>query len=261
MAVILLWPGALVIGFSLGLMGSGGSILTVPVLRYLLGQDEKVAIAGSLAIVGIIALAGSVSYIRERLVDWRTVVLFGVPGMAGTYGGAWASGYVSGTAQLGVFAVVMALAGYFMLKSGTCAARDAATGDPSQRRFWRIGADGVVVGVVTGFAGVGGGFLIVPALMALGGLPMVRAVATSLVIIAFKSFVGFIKYQDVLALQGHQLDYTVILSIAALGIAGSVAGAHTARQLPKEKLQRGFGVMLVIMGICIFSASLAQTVA
>ena len=258
MAAILLWPGAVAIGLSLGLLGSGGSILTVPVLRYLVGQDEKVAIVGSLAIVGVIALVGSYSYVKARLVDWRTVVLFGVPGMAGTYAGAWASAYVSGLLQLSVFAVVMAVAGYFMLKPMACedAQRNKHAGQ--RRAMWRVGADGVVVGAITGFVGVGGGFLIVPALVVLGGLPMLGAVATSLVIIALKSGVGFLKYQDVLALQGLQLDYSVIALISLLGIVGTFVGAQMAQQLPKEKLQMGFGAVLMVMSVYILGTSMPE---
>ena len=261
MAAILLWPGAVAIGLSLGLLGSGGSILTVPVLRYLVGQDEKVAIAGSLAIVGIIALVGSYSYVKARLVDWRTVALFGVPGMAGTYAGAWASAYVSGLLQLSVFAVVMAVAGYFMLKPMALNDQAGPNAAPGRRAFWRVSADGLVVGAVTGFVGVGGGFLIVPALVLLGGLPMIGAVATSLVIIALKSAVGFFKYQEVLAVQGLQLDYTVIASISLLGVIGSFAGAQLAQGLAKEKLQLAFGVLLIVMGLYIFSTSLPSLLA
>ena len=115
-AALLAWPGAIAIGVSLGLLGSGGSILTVPVLVYLLGQDEKVAIAGSLFIVGTIAAFGSLQYLRLRLVDSRSVVVFGIPGMLGTYLGAWSAAYVSGLMQLTLFAVVMLLASWFMLK-------------------------------------------------------------------------------------------------------------------------------------------------
>ena len=115
-AAVLVWPGAIAIGVSLGLLGSGGSILTVPVLVYLLGQDEKVAIAGSLAIVGTIALVGSLQYLRSRLIDYRAVALFGIPGMAGTYLGAWSATFVSGIMQLALFALVMLLAAWFMLR-------------------------------------------------------------------------------------------------------------------------------------------------
>ena len=106
-ASILAWPGAVAIGISLGLLGSGGSILTVPVLVYLIGQDEKVAIAGSLFVVGTIALAGSLQYLRAKLVDWHNVLVFGLPGMAGTYIGAALAAYLSGIMQLTLFAGVM----------------------------------------------------------------------------------------------------------------------------------------------------------
>lgn len=247
MGAILVWPGAIAIGVSLGLLGSGGSILTLPVLVYLVGQDEKVAVAGSLAIVGLIALVGSLSYIKERLVDWRNVWFFGVPGMAGTAAGAWGSGFVSGGIQLAAFAVLMLTAAIFMLRT---------TPEPSttiaRRPLWQIGTDGVLVGAVTGFVGVGGGFLIVPALVMLGGLPMHRAVATSLVIIALKSAVGFITYQNVLASLELSLDYEVIAVVAVLGIIGSFIGAQAAQRLSKAKLQRGFGFFLIVVGSYVF---------
>ena len=249
MAAFLVWPGAIAIGLSLGLLGSGGSILTVPVLVYLVGQDEKTAIAGSLAIVGLIALVGSLSYVRERLIDWRSVWLFGVPGMAGTYIGAASSVYVSGIVQLSVFALVMMVAAYFMLRPRQY------TPSGESREAWRIGTDGVLVGALTGFVGVGGGFLIVPALVILGGLSMHRAVATSLVIIALKSAVGFIKYQAVLTASGIDLDYGVIGIVAALGIAGSLAGAQVAQRMSKEALQSGFGAFLLAMGTYILATS------
>ncbi|MEM7588291.1 MAG: TSUP family transporter, partial [Acidobacteriota bacterium] len=108
--MILAWLGALAIGLALGLLGSGGSILTVPVLIYLVGQDEKIAIAGSLCIVGAIAAAGGAQFAFRQQVSWRNVGLFGLPGMIGTYGGAWLGGQVAGIVQLAVFAVVMLLA-------------------------------------------------------------------------------------------------------------------------------------------------------
>jgi uncharacterized membrane protein YfcA len=178
-ASIMAWPGAIAIGVSLGLLGSGGSILTVPVLVYLIGQDEKVAIAGSLFIVGSIALAGSLQFLRAGFIDWRSVAIFGIPGMAGTWFGALLSAYIPGITQLALFAVVMLLASWLMLRP-----IKLDTGDGRPRALWKIAGDGLVVGVITGLVGVGGGFLIVPALVLLGGLSMHRAVATSLVIIA-----------------------------------------------------------------------------
>ncbi|MEO1086681.1 MAG: sulfite exporter TauE/SafE family protein, partial [Acidobacteriota bacterium] len=171
----LAWIGALAIGLSLGALGSGGSILTVPVLVYLVGQDEKTAIAGSLFIVGAIATAGGAQFAVRRLVSWRSVVLFGLPGMAGTLAGAWLGGLVSGTVQLGVFAMVMLLAAGLMFRPPV-----GDTAESAPRAGGRVALDGLAVGVLTGFVGVGGGFLIVPALVLLGGLSMHLAVGTSL---------------------------------------------------------------------------------
>jgi uncharacterized protein len=245
------WPGAIAIGISLGLLGSGGSILTVPVLVYLLGQDEKVAIAGSLFIVGSIALAGSLQFVRAGFISWRTVAIFGLPGMAGTWLGAAIAAYVSGLTQLALFAVVMLLASYLMLRP--IRLTDA---EPVPRALWKIAGDGLVVGVITGLVGVGGGFLIVPALVLLGGLSMHHAVATSLVIIALKSYSGFYKYLDVLEQQGLSLDWPVLGLVTVLGIAGSFVGSRLAKRVHQDRLKRWFGYFLIVMGIYILARSL-----
>jgi len=245
------WPGAVAIGISLGLLGSGGSILTVPVLVYLVGQEEKLAIAGSLFIVGSIALAGSLQYLRGGLISWRSVVTFGIPGMLGTYLGAVIAAYVSGVAQLALFALVMLVASYFMLRPIDLEARN---GEP--RALWKIAGDGLLVGVITGLVGVGGGFLIVPALVLLGGLSMNQAVATSLVIIALKSYSGFYKYVEILENQSLELDWQVLALVTVLGIAGSVAGARFAKRIHQDELKRWFGYFLIVMGIYILARSL-----
>lgn len=244
-------PGALFVGFSLGVFGSGGSILTVPILVYLLGQNEKVAIASSLAIVGLVAAAGSLPYIKQKLVHWHTVLLFGAPGIVGTYFGAWSSTLVSGTVQLVTFAIVMLLASFLMLKP--IAHDDTAPSSP--RAFYKIAGDGLAVGTLTGFVGVGGGFLIVPALVLLGGLTMQRAVATSLVIITMKSAAGYLKYLDVLDAEGLEPDLLIIGWFAVAGIIGSFAGNSVALMLPQEKLKTGFGIFLIIMAVFILAKS------
>ena len=251
MGYLLAMPGALAIGLSLGLLGSGGSILTVPVLVYLIGQPEKLAIAGSLAIVGTIALAASAPYVRDRLVSWRMVVLFGLPGMLGTYGGAWSSQFVSGALQFSVFALVMMLMAYQMLKPLELKAINANAHSET-----KIGLDGLAVGWLTGFVGVGGGFLIVPALVFLGGLSMHRAIATSLIIITLKSFVGFVKYTDVLAAENLTLDYRIIAVISAIGIIGSIGGSQLAAKIREEHLQKSFGVFLICIGAFVLGRSL-----
>ena len=249
-ASLLAWPGAIAIGVSLGLLGSGGSIITVPVLVYLLGQEEKIAIAGSLFVVGSIALAGSLQYVRVGLVDWRNVLVFGVPGMFGTYLGALIAAFVPGIVQLALFAIVMLLASYMMLRPVKL-----TNEQHEPRETWKIASDGLFVGVVTGLVGVGGGFLIVPALVLLGGLAIHTAVATSLVIIALKSYSGFVKYLDVLDRQNLDLDWPTLMLVTGIGIVGSYAGAKIANRMPQEKLKKGFGYFLVVMGIYILARS------
>ena len=240
--------GAVAIGLVLGLLGSGGSILTVPVLVYLAGHAEKVAIAESLAIVGAIAAVGAMPYARQKLVDWHSVLYFGVPGIVGTYGGAWLAKWVPGPIQLVLFAVVMLLAAVLMF-------RGRKEPDPAAPRvrqpLWLIAVEGLVVGVLTGLVGVGGGFLIVPALVLLGGLSMRLAVGTSLLIIAAKSAAGFYKYVDVLAETGLSVDWPLIGIFAAIGIVGSFVGNALSHRVPQARLKRGFAVFLVAMGLFI----------
>ncbi|MFG0257652.1 MAG: sulfite exporter TauE/SafE family protein [Phycisphaerales bacterium JB043] len=237
--------GALLVGLSLGIFGSGGSILTVPVLIYLLVHDTKIAIAESLAIVGAIAFIGALPYARAGLVEWRTVVMFGVPAMAGTYLGAWLAGYVPGYAQLFVFAFVMLLASQRMWRKAS--GKQASPTSEEPRSIVKIGIDGLGVGALTGFVGVGGGFMIVPALVLLGGLPMRRAVATSLMIIALKSGVGFVKYLDVLRDAEGAIDWTTIGVFVAFGAIGSFTGKALGGRINQARLQKGFAVFLVVM--------------
>ncbi len=235
--------GALAIGLSLGLLGSGGSILTVPVLHYLLQQPEQVAIGGSLLVVGLIAAAACVPYAIARQVDWRNVLWFGLPGMLGAWLGASLARWVPGPAQLALFAVVMLVAAWRMLRSAP-----VATGDHRPHPFAII-VGGAAVGALSGLVGVGGGFLIVPALVLLAGVPMTSAVGTSLAIIAMNSFTGFGKYLQVLEAKGVALDWRTLLLIAAIGVVGSFAGNRLGRRLPQSSLRRLFGLFLVVMGI------------
>ncbi len=248
-AMVFAWPGAIAIGLSLGMLGSGGSILTVPVLVYLLGQPEKLAIASSLAIVGLIAAVGSVPFMRAGLVKWRAVVIFGAPGMAGTYLGAWLAMFVSGAVQLTLFAAVMLAASVLMIRP----LRYDEPGEP--RAMWKITLAGLAVGVIAGLVGVGGGFLVVPALVLGGGLSMRQGVATSLVIIALQSFSGFYKYLDVLAAEHIELDFHIIAIVSLLGIAGTFAGNAVGGRLDQRSLKKTFGAFLIVMGTFILIRS------
>lgn len=245
---MLMWLGALAIGISLGLLGSGGSIFTVPALVYLAHEDEKVAIASSLGIVAGISLVAVIPYARRGEVDWRSVLRFGVPGIAGTYGGAWLGGQVSARFQLVLLAIVMIAASGLMLR------KPCAEGRVREHATWLVALEGLAVGVLTGLVGVGGGFLIVPALVLLGGLPMRRAIGTSLVIITLKSLVGFAKYVQVLACLGLAIDWRILGLFTAVGIAGSLVGSRASAWIPQRALQRAFAAVLVLAGAGILAS-------
>ena len=249
--------GALTTGLSLGLLGSGGSILTVPVLTYLVGQDEKIAIAGSLAIVGTISLVTGIPYARAQLVDFRSVTFFGLPGMAGAFLGAILSSFVPGVVQLGVFALLMMAAAVFMFRSVPMKPEVEAC-DPT---VFRLGVQGLSVGVVTGFVGVGGGFMIVPALVLLGGLSMRRAIGTSLFIISLNSLTGFLKHLDILHALGEQLDWRVIGVFSVLGVVGGFVGKAVSVRIPQHRIRRGFAVFLVAISLFIIAKSVPEIVA
>lgn len=245
--------GALLIGISLGLLGSGGSILTVSVLVYLVGEPDKVAIAESLGIVGIISLIGAIPYAIRKEVDWRKVVFFGLPGMVGAYGGATLTQFIDGTTQLIIFGVVMLLSSVLMIRDNSGLGKKNED-DKSQSGVLLI-LQGLVIGLITGIVGVGGGFLIIPALVLLGGLSMRMAVGTSLLIITLNSILGFYKQLDVLHSNDLTINWNLILVFAAIGIAGSFAGSKLSRKVPQTLLKRGFGFFLVLMGAYILGTN------
>ncbi len=236
-------------GLSLGLFGSGGSILMVPILRYLLKHDGKVAIAESLGIVGVIALISAIPYAKARLLDWRTALLFGPPGMAGAYGGAWIASFVNAAIQLLVFSTVMLAAAFFIWR------QQGQPEETGSRRNANVLAalEGLAVGVLTGFVGVGGGFLIVPALVLLRGLNMRIAVATSLVIIALNSSTGFVKYLDVLRDQDLSLHWQTMGVFIVIGVIGAQGGRWLNTRLEQRRLKRGFALFLILMAVFILA--------
>jgi uncharacterized membrane protein YfcA len=184
------------------------------------------------------------------------VALFGLPGVAGTYVGAWASVLVTGVVQMTVFAAVMMAAAFFMIKPS----KSPSDSSPSFSALpVMIVVEGLAVGVLTGFVGVGGGFLIVPALVLLGGISMHRAIATSLVIIAMKSLAGFVKYMDVLSTS--EIDFSVIGLFSLVGIFGCIMGGYVAPMIPQDKLKKSFGIILIVMGVFIFYRTLPSLMA
>lgn len=238
--------GGIVIGLCLGLLGSGGSILTVPVLVYLLQHDPKAAIAESLAIVGGIALVGAIEPALRKRIDWPSIVFFGIPGIGGTVFGAWVAQYMSGVVQLVLFSIVMLLASVLMLRG-----RKQEEGTPTGRTtrdFVLIMFEGLGVGALTGIVGVGGGFLIVPALVLLGRLPMRLAVGTSLLIIALKSGAGFFEYHSQMVEANVPIAWKTIGIFIALGAVGTLIGGAIGGRLPQQRLKQVFAVFLIVMG-------------
>lgn len=241
--------GALLIGLSLGLLGAGGSILTVPVLVYVLGHEGKAAIAESLAIVGSIALLATLPYARQGLVVWRNVVFFGLPGMAGSYGGAWLSQFLRSGVQLTLFALVMLAAAWTMFRPPGRPHDAAFSSRPAApHAAWKIVLQGLAVGLLTGLLGVGGGFLVVPALVVLGGLPMRAAVATSLPIIALNALTGLLKYLAVLPSAKAAVGWSTVALFVLVGAAGTLAGNLLSARIDQTWLRRGFAMLLVGIG-------------
>ncbi len=234
---------ALVVGLAMGLLGAGGSILTVPIFLYVIGFEAKQAIAMSLAVVGATSLVGAVRHGRLGNVNLRIALTFGPIAMLGTYLGARLSVFFSGTAQLALFGTVMLVASFFMLSDHHPA--------PSERRLSAVDLALVVlgafgVGILTGLAGVGGGFLMVPVFILLLRLPVKQAVGTSLLVITLKAFVGLGGY-----LTHVDVDWGLIGGFAAIAIAGIWIGTHLLQFLSPHAIKRVFGIFLLVMGVWI----------
>jgi uncharacterized protein len=229
---------AVLVGVSLGLLGGGGSILTVPLLAYVAGLDAKEAIATSLLVVGVTSAVGAVSHARAGRVQWRTGLLFGAAGMAGAYAGGLLARFVPGTALLIGFAVIMIATAVAMVRGR----KDIEAGLPQSLPVTKIVLLGLTVGLVTGLVGAGGGFLVVPALALLGGLSMPVAVGTALVVIAMNSFAG---------LAGHlataHIDWALAAAVTAAALIGALMGARLTAFVNPAVLRKAFGWFVLAM--------------
>lgn len=229
------------VGLALGLLGGGGSILAVPIFVYVLGFGAKQAIAMSLAVVGVTSLVGAVGHWRVGNVDLRMALVFGAVAMVGTFGGARLAVFFTGGAQLVLFAGVM-------LASAALMFRDRRAGAGTAPRTGRmplplIAIEGATVGVLTGLVGVGGGFLVVPALVVLGGVPMSVAVGTSLVVIAMKSAAGFLGY-----LGQVEVPWAFMGAFTATAVVGVLGGSRLVPLVPQRALRQTFATFLLVMG-------------
>ena len=245
------------IGISLGLIGGGGSILTVPVLVYLFSIDVVLATSYSLFIVGFTSAIGSISYFKNGLVNIKTAILFGIPSIVAVFS---TRAYIlpaipnevfeigdfvvtKGILLMMLFAVLMVAASYSMIKKNNY---DGATVEISKYNFLFILIEGLAVGILTGLVGAGGGFLIIPALVVFSKLPMKEAVGTSLVIIAAKSLIGFFS-------EGSEVivDWNLLSKVSFFAISGILIGTFLSKKIDGSKLKPAFGWFVMVMGIYI----------
>ena len=256
--VIVGYLASLIIGVSLGLIGGGGSILTVPVLVYLFGVNPVVATAYSLFIVGATSLVGTLPKYKAGEVNLKTALIFGVPSIAAVYatrafivpaiphdlGTIGGIAITKGLLMMLLFAVLMVFASVSMIRSK----KKQEETEVSEQTFNYplILLEGLVVGTLTGLVGAGGGFLIIPALVLLSKLPMKQAVGTSLLIIAAKSLIGFTG-----DLGKQTMDWTLLLSVTALAVLGIFIGNAMSKKVSADGLKKGFGWFVLVMGIYI----------
>src|SRR5688500_16855154 len=235
---------ALLVGFVLGLLGGGGSVLTVPILVYALGLSVKPAIATSLCVVGLVAFIGFLTHARQGNVAKRVALIFGPFAIIAAYGGALLARHIPAETQLVLFAVV-GLAGSVMMFRGTL--RPAVAGDAadysfeaSPRTVLLLALQGSGVGLLTGLIGVGGGFLIVPALVIVAKLPMRIAVGTSLLVITMNALSGFAGYAGTVL-----IDWSLVAWFTAFAAGGSIAGTVASTRVPQRRLRQAFGLLLI----------------
>jgi len=254
---------AVFIGMAVGLLGGGGSILTTPLLVYVVGFDAKQAITASLFVVAITSIFGLIGHARAGRVIWKTGVLFGVAGMVGAFIGGQIGSRLPGIVLLVAFAIMMGVTAVAMIRGRKQVAGKSHGGRP----IVRILIDGLVVGLVTGLVGAGGGFLVVPALVLLGGLAMPNAVATSLLVVAMKSIAGFFGYA--LSFGGGsvvqwnpeiQLDWPVILIVTGAAIIGALIGSRLVGLIHPDLLRKIFGWFVLVMAVFILVQEIGEWV-
>lgn len=255
---------AVLIGISLGLVGAGGSILTIPVLVYLIGISAVDATSYSLFIVGVSAFIGVLRYIKNKLVCFRTVFVFGIPSVISIFltrkfllhaipHHLFNIGEVEVTKDallMILLAILMIVAATSMLRK-TPAIKIDSEKNNEQYRYFLIFQQGVVVGALVGLVGAGGGFLIIPALVVLAKLPMKKAIGTSLAIIALNSTIGFLSDFGV-----HHFDWAFILKFSGFAITGIIIGSYLSKYISSIKLRPAFGWFILVMGVYIITKEL-----
>ncbi len=240
------------IGLSLGLLGGGGSILTVPALVYLVGQSPQAAVTTSLAIVGANSALGASFHHLQGTLNWRVAIVFGGIGMVTAYLAAGLSKLFSPALLLVAFALLMFFIGGLMILRRERSSQGQEPRSAHTNTLLTL-AGGAGVGLLTGVLGVGGGFLIVPALVMLVGLPMNQAVGTSLVIIAANSAAGLLGH-----LAGNPLDITLTLVFVSAGLAGTFVGARLASRIPATRLRQAFALFVIVLAVFLLNDNLPK---
>ncbi len=241
------------IGGSLGLLGGGGSILTVPALVYLVGQSPQVAVTTSLAIVGANSVLGAFFHRSQGTLNWRVALVFGGTGMVISYFAAGLSKHVSSSMLMVAFAALMLIVGLLLVRQKPAKPPRYGTQPAENLKLWKVFAGGAGVGLLTGILGVGGGFLIVPALVMLVGMPMHHAVGTSLVVIAMNSLAAFLGH-----LSGIALDIPLIAIFVGAGMVGTFAGARLGRHLNAALLRKAFALFVIGLSIILLFDNLPK---
>ena len=250
--MLLAIPLGLGIGLSLGLVGGGGAVLAVPVLVYVLGQDVHAATTVSLVVVAVSALAGALVTTRRGPICWEVAGAFAAPAAVGGIAGAAANTAVDGDLRLALFSLLMAAVAYTTWrKAGYAGDRPAPAGCPRLQAARTIPA-GLAVGVLTGFFGVGGGFLIVPILVLWLGFPIRRAVGTSLIIVSIVSWIALASHVGA----GNDVDWVLAGLFTATAVTGAVLGATFATRVSQRALSRAFAITVGSISVCLLAAPL-----
>jgi uncharacterized membrane protein YfcA len=246
-----------VIGLLLGVLGGGGSILTVPMLVYLLHVEPKTAIVTSFVVVGLSSLMALIPHARRSAVCWKSGFFFGASGMAGAFAGGRLAAHFSSDLLMTLFGLISVFTGLLMVRRGKPRAmrelNQRISVCPLQVPYMRVLFDGFFVGGLTGMVGVGGGFLIVPALTLLVGLPMQGAIGTSLLIIVMNAVAGLAGYS-----QHAELDAQLTIVVAVGALLGSAIGAILSGYLKPTWLRGAFGAMVVAVGVYVLSQSVTE---
>ncbi len=240
----------ILVGISLGMLGGGGSILTVPLLVYVADLDAKSAVAMSLLIVAVTSMFGLIPYARRGFIDYKVALVFGPVAMLGAFSGGILAKYFSDTALMLLFALMMLATSTAMLRRGSDKSAPRSEDRPL-RRALLLALEGAGVGMFTGLVGAGGGFMVVPALVLLARLEMRTAVGTSLLIIVLKSFAGLAGH-----LSHESLDWSMALGLSGAAAVGALLGGALAGRVAAGALRKGFGVFVLAMGAFVLAAQL-----